>query len=166
MASQRPGHWVIPILSVGGGSASAAAGLGGQRQAAFVLAAVVVVMLAGWASAMRSEWSVGDGWIAQRGLFSSTTLDIAAMVTVLAPVDEVRQGDLLFLGSGLRAVAVPTELLRRDGRAAAAVSLLLASARSAGVNVTMEAREVINGALAAQIPTALGEHHGSLVNAA
>ena len=166
MVSPRPGRRVIPILSVVGGSVSAAAGLVGQRQAAFVLAAVVVVMLAGWASAMRSEWSVGDDWIAQRGLFSSTTLDIAAMRTVLAPVDEVRQGDLLFLGAGMRAVAVPAELLRHDGRAAAAVSLLLETARSAGVKVTTEAWEVINGALAAQIPTALGEHRRSLVNAA
>ena len=143
ISPRRPGRVLIPVLCAAGLAGSVGAVSAGHRQGGAVAAVAVVVVLLGWASARRTLWTVGEEWITHRGLFGSTTLDVAAMQTVLVPADEIRQGDLLFLGRGLRAVAVPAEHLRANQRVAQSVAQLLERARTAGVTVSAEAMDLV-----------------------
>ncbi len=166
ISPRRPGRVLIPVLCAAGLAGSVGAISAGHRQGGAVAAVAMVVVLAGWASARRTLWTVGEECITHRGLFGSTTLDVGSMQTVLVPADEIRQGDLLFLGRGLRAVAVPAEHLRANHRVAQSVAQLLERARTAGVTVSAEATELVVRATYAPLTAVRSPITTTLVNAA
>ncbi len=143
ISPRRPGRVLIPVMCAAGLAGSVGAISAGHHQGGAVAAVAMVVVLLGWASAQRTLWTVGEEWISHRGLFGSTTLDVGSMQTVLVPANEIRQGDLLFLGRGLRAVAVPAEHLRANHLVAQSVAQLLERARTAGVTVSAEATDLV-----------------------
>ncbi len=166
ISPRRPGGVLIPVMCALGLAGAVAATSAGHRQGGAVAAVAMVVVLLGWASARRTLWTVGEDWISHRGLFGSTTLDVGFMQTVLVPADEIRQGDLLFLGRGLRAVAVPAEHLRANHRVAASVAQLLERARTAGVTISAEATELVVRATGIPAPPERPPVGATLVNAA
>ena len=134
------------IVVLSGALAAAAvigAAVAGWHEAAVVGALGLAVVAAGLASLRRTQWTIGDAWVAHRGLFGSTRLEMSAVRAVMVPSDEVRQGDLLFLGSGLRAIALPADRLRRDRQLAASAAHLLDLAVEAGARVTEDAWRLV-----------------------